>query len=400
MPYTFGELRVGCSGVFRKTITDADINMFVAVSGDTNPLHIDDVFAKQTPFGQRIAHGMISASFISSAIASTLPGSIYMSQTLSFLAPVFIGDTIKTVVTCKSIGEKNRVTLLTECYNQRDELVTRGEALVKHPNERESSSNLETWQLEYADSAFSAEKSGQGLRPVSKVYPECSVAQAYQIQAFNVAKQKRAGRKLAGYKVGLTSPAGQKRFGIEQPIYGCLFEDMLWKNGAAIERSTLNSPQLETEIAFTLSRDIDSAIYSVKEAAAYVEKVSIAFEIVSGRLSEAPGRAMDLIADNALARGVVLGEGTENGDALERLADFQLTLYKNGTAAEESYGRDVLGNPLNALIWLANILLASGSYLKKGDVVMTGAANPALPVAPGEKYVAVCKELGEVAVQF
>ena len=89
------DLTVGMSAMFGKTVTEADIAAFAGVSGDTNPLHLHDGFAHATRFGQRIAHGMLSGSFISTVVGTKLPGpgSIYVSQTLSFTAPVSIGDT-------------------------------------------------------------------------------------------------------------------------------------------------------------------------------------------------------------------------------------------------------------------------------------------------------------------
>lgn len=116
-----------------KTISDDDIRAFANATGDHNPLHLDEEFAKQTRFGKRIAHGMLSASLISAVIANELPGqgSIYLGQTLQFVAPVFPGDTVTARVTVTGIREdKLIVKLETVCTNQRDEVVIRGEATV------------------------------------------------------------------------------------------------------------------------------------------------------------------------------------------------------------------------------------------------------------------------------
>ena len=93
---TFDDLAVGQTAFLRKTITEADLSHFIAITGDLNPLHVDQVFAEQTFFGQRIAHGMLSASLFSTLMGMHLPGigAIYKSQTLEFLRPVFIGDTL------------------------------------------------------------------------------------------------------------------------------------------------------------------------------------------------------------------------------------------------------------------------------------------------------------------
>jgi 3-hydroxybutyryl-CoA dehydratase len=126
------DLKIGQSAMFGRTVTDADIVAFAGVSGDTNPIHLHDGFAHTTRFGQRIAHGMLGASYISTVIGTKLPGpgAVYISQTMNFLAPVIIGDTITAVATITAIDDKRRrVTLKTQCFNA-DKVVIDGEAIV------------------------------------------------------------------------------------------------------------------------------------------------------------------------------------------------------------------------------------------------------------------------------
>jgi 3-hydroxybutyryl-CoA dehydratase len=114
-------------------ITDDMIRAFAALTGDANPVHLDDAFAATTRFGRRIAHGMIAAGLISATLANDLPGpgTIYLSQTLQFKAPVYPGDTITTTVEVKSARpDKPIVTLTTSCKNQDDVVVLEGEAVV------------------------------------------------------------------------------------------------------------------------------------------------------------------------------------------------------------------------------------------------------------------------------
>ncbi len=115
------------------TITDEMIRAFADLTGDSNPVHLDDVYAAGTRFGRRIAHGMIAAGLISAALANDLPGpgTVYLSQTLQFKAPVFPGDSITTTVEVKSVRpDKPIVTLGTVCTNQDNKIVLEGEALV------------------------------------------------------------------------------------------------------------------------------------------------------------------------------------------------------------------------------------------------------------------------------
>ena len=134
--YYFEDLSVGMTAAYSKTITDADILLFAGVSGDTNPLHLSEDFAAQSMFEGRIAHGMLTASLISTLIGTKLPGPgcIYMGQNLKFLAPVRIGDTVLTRATIAELNvEKTRITLETTC-TVGDEVVIEGNALIKVPS--------------------------------------------------------------------------------------------------------------------------------------------------------------------------------------------------------------------------------------------------------------------------
>lgn len=139
---TFDQLSVGDSDRFTKTVTDADVYLFAGITGDLNPAHIDETYAQGTFFKTRIAHGMLSAGFISAVIGMRLPGpgTVYMRQELKFLAPVHIGDTVTaTVEVIEKLGEKKRVRLKTTCVNQDGTAVLEGEALVSPPRPKTSS---------------------------------------------------------------------------------------------------------------------------------------------------------------------------------------------------------------------------------------------------------------------
>lgn len=133
--YYLDTLAVGQTATHAKTITESDILLFSAVSTDTNPVHINDEYAKTTVFGERIAHGMLSASLVSAALANKLPGpgTIYLGQNLKFTAPVRIGETVEARLEVISIDDvKGKVNIKTQCYVG-DKLVIDGEALVLAP---------------------------------------------------------------------------------------------------------------------------------------------------------------------------------------------------------------------------------------------------------------------------
>ncbi len=133
---TIEELKVGETAEFGKTISESDIYLYAGISGDFNPAHINEEYAKNTFFKTRIAHGMLAAGLISALLGTKLPGpgTIYLQQSLNFLAPVRVGDTITArVEIIEMIPEKNRVRFKTVCVNQDGTVVIDGEALVSPP---------------------------------------------------------------------------------------------------------------------------------------------------------------------------------------------------------------------------------------------------------------------------
>jgi Acyl dehydratase len=126
-------IKIGDKARLSKTISDEDVKLFASISGDFNPLHLDENFAKKTRFGKRIVHGLLTASLISALLGTKLPGpgSIYLSQTLFFLKPVYVGDTITAEVEVIDIDkEHKKVKLKTTCYNQNEVEVIKGEAIL------------------------------------------------------------------------------------------------------------------------------------------------------------------------------------------------------------------------------------------------------------------------------
>ncbi|WFD10317.1 MaoC family dehydratase [Tepidibacter hydrothermalis] len=131
----FGKFQVGYKDSFTREVTQSTVDSFVDVSGDVNPIHVNEEYAKTTRFKKRIAHGVISASFISSLVGLKMPGigAIYVSQTLKFRAPVFIGDTLTvTGEVVERDEERKRIKIQTDVTNQDGVLVTTGHAVMMH----------------------------------------------------------------------------------------------------------------------------------------------------------------------------------------------------------------------------------------------------------------------------
>ena len=137
--YYLEDLTVGMSDVFAKTVTEADIVMFAGISGDTNPIHINQLFAEGSMFKERIAHGMLSAAFISTVVGTRIPGPgcIYVNQSLRFRAPVKAGDTVVARATVKEILPERRRVILTTVCSVGETVVLDGEATMMVSNRPE-----------------------------------------------------------------------------------------------------------------------------------------------------------------------------------------------------------------------------------------------------------------------
>lgn len=135
----FEEIRVGDSAELSRTVTASDVTLFAGLTGDVNPVHVDAVAAEASPFGERVAHGMLTAGMVSAVLGTRLPGPgcIYVGQTLRFTRPVRIGDTVTARVEVTEVQrDRRRVLLATTCRNQEDDTVLEGEAEVLIPEER------------------------------------------------------------------------------------------------------------------------------------------------------------------------------------------------------------------------------------------------------------------------
>ncbi|GAB4518501.1 MAG: MaoC family dehydratase [Anaerolineae bacterium] len=132
------QLEIGMKASRVKTITDEDVRLFAQITGDTNPVHLDEAYAATTQFGRRIAHGMLTTSIVSAVLANDLPGpgTVYLGQEVKFKAPVYLGDTVTATVELTHFREDRGIaTFRTTCTNQDDKIVLEGEAVVLAPKE-------------------------------------------------------------------------------------------------------------------------------------------------------------------------------------------------------------------------------------------------------------------------
>lgn len=254
-----------------------------------------------------------------------------------------------------------------------------------------------------ADQLWEAARSRAPIAPLREAAVarglEASVAQAYAIARINRERRRRAGDRLVGRKIGLTSPAVQQQLGVDVPDFGALWASTACGDGDTVERSTLIQPRVEAEVALVLGRDLDNPAATVADLARATEFALAALEIVDSRIADWKIGLFDTVADNASAAGFVLGGDPRRLDVLG-LREARMAMTCGGQTVSQGVGRACLGHPLNAAAWLARTLARAGDPLRAGDIVLTGALGPMVPARAGDSFEASIEGLGAVAVSF
>ncbi|MHA3020678.1 2-keto-4-pentenoate hydratase [Mycobacterium sp. BMJ-28] len=253
------------------------------------------------------------------------------------------------------------------------------------------------WQLR------DAEQMTEPVAPLSQVYPDIDVLDAYAIQRTNVDERIRAGARVCGHKIGLSSPVIQQMMGVHEPDFGHLLSDMHLQQGTAFDVSSLCHPRIEVEVAFVLGAALPGADCSTADVLAATDYIAVAIELIDSRIMNWEIGITDTIADNASSGFFALGPSRIRPHELN-LADLEATLFTGFGGRDVPVARgntsDVLGNPVRGVVWLARKLATFGVVLEAGHIVLSGSCTRAVDVAKGDHYRAAIVGLGEVCLGF
>ena len=250
-----------------------------------------------------------------------------------------------------------------------------------------------------------AERTRVQLEHFSKRHPGMTIADSYAIQRAWTDSKRAAGQQVIGHKIGLTSRAMQIASQITEPDYGLLLDAMQLRDGSEVEAARFIVPRLEVEFAFILGRPLKGPGVSLFDVLNATDWVVPALELIDARIEQvdrvtkAPRKVLDTIADNAANAGIVLGGRPMKADAVDWRWAGAL-LYKNGVIEESGLGAAVLNHPANGVAWLANKLAAHDERLEAGETVLGGSFTRPVACAAGDTFHADYGPLGSISVHF
>lgn len=249
-----------------------------------------------------------------------------------------------------------------------------------------------TDQRSVANTLLGALKTARPCGPVRDLL-DGGLDSAYQVQELIIQSRVSTRNRRVGRKVGLTAPAVQRQLGVDQPDFGVLLSEMQRGEDEQIPHDRLIAPRIEAEIAFIMGRDVEAT--DRESVLAAVDYVAPALEIVDSRIAGWDIGIVDTIADNASSAYFVLGKARATLDGYVP-AGAEMIMTVNGEQASMGTGADCLGDPVNALVWVAETAAALGRPLRAGEIVLSGALGPMAPLNAGDVVEACIGGLGTV----
>lgn len=248
---------------------------------------------------------------------------------------------------------------------------------------------------------FHALRSRKTLTPLTTRYQQITLDDAYRISLRFLQRREALGERVVGKKIGVTSRAVQEMLDVHQPDFGFLTDAMQVADASEVSlaRYNLIQPRAEGEIAFILGKDLQGPGITAEDVLAATETVMPCFEIVDSRIDNWQIRIQDTVADNASCGVFALGAQRIDPRGLD-LARVEMQLLKNGQPAGSGLGSAVQGHPCAAVAWLANTLGELGIPLRRGEIILSGALAPLVPVAAGDRISLSMSGLGHSSLRF
>lgn len=249
-----------------------------------------------------------------------------------------------------------------------------------------------------ADIVDAARRDAADIVKLTDSHPDMDLADAYAVQAELCRRWQAAGRRLTGYKGGLTSTAKMVQMGLETPVFGVLMGDTCVQDGGIVDIGELIHPKVEAEIAFVTSGELGGEV-TIDEVLAATEFVLPAIEVIDSRFKDFKFDIQSVVADNTSAARYVVGGAPRRPAGLD-LRLLGVVMERNGEVVGTAAGAAVMGHPAASVVALVSWLAESGQSLAAGSLVMTGGVTEAVAVHAGDHVTVRVQDLGTVGVRF
>jgi 2-keto-4-pentenoate hydratase len=244
-----------------------------------------------------------------------------------------------------------------------------------------------------------ATESGTPTAPVRDLIGANDVDAAYAVQSRNIEALLAAGRRVVGRKIGLTSAAVQQQIGVDTPDFGWLLDDMAYADGDTIPFGAVLQPKAEAEVAFVLKEDLSEGELDYDQVNAAIDYAVAAIEVCGSRIADWDITFGDTVADNASSGVYVLGTTRTTLDEFTPI-DAVMSMMVDGVEVSTGTGAACLGDPINAVGWLARYARDFGDPLRSGQVVLAGALGPMHAITPGAQVTVAISGLGTASATF
>lgn len=252
---------------------------------------------------------------------------------------------------------------------------------------------------------YQAEKSRIQINPITRLYPNMDMDDAYRIQSSWIEKKVSEGDPVIGYKIGLTSRVMQRAMQIDTPDYGILLQSMLFQNRGDITHGDFTDPRIEVELAFVLSKSLAGDNLTIDDVLDAIDYVVPALELIAARSYRVDPdtgytrTVMDTIADNAANAGIIVGDNRFKTNEIDMRWSGSI-LYRNDVVEETGLAAAVLDHPANGICWLAKRFATHGISLEPGQILLSGSFTAPVKVSPGDHIRADYGPLGTIECNF
>jgi len=253
----------------------------------------------------------------------------------------------------------------------------------------------EMTQQQWIDRLRKARETGQPADSLESTFGPLTIEEAYAVQEMLIAERLTAGERIIGWKVGATSQAVMEQLNIHEPVYGCMTSSSVHRAKNPVIGSAFCRVAVEGEIAFVMGDSLSGPGVTPSDVLSATSGIMGAVELVDCRIKGWKATIAEIVADNALHAGLILGPTRVPVAELD-LQKERVTLQKNGNVLAEAYGYEALGDPLNVVTWLVNKLAIFDHHLREGDLILTGSLTKYFFVSAGDAVDVSFSNLGRI----